>query len=124
PNLGGASACRATGDTRGRRMARSKQAGSEDNGARLGFEATLWQAADLLRGNIDAAEYKHVVLGLLFLKYVSDAFQERYDELKKEPYADPEDRDEYTAKNVFWVPPEARWAFLQSKAKKPEVGQI
>ena len=75
-----------------------------NNGANLGFEQQLWQMADKLRGHMDAAEYKHVVLGLIFLKYISDAFQERYEALKKEPHADPEDRDEYTAENVFWVP--------------------
>ncbi|WP_273369101.1 class I SAM-dependent DNA methyltransferase, partial [Alicyclobacillus herbarius] len=80
--------------------------------------------ADKLRGSMDAAEYKHVVLGLLFLKYVSDAFEEKYEALKHEPYADPEDRDEYTAANIFWVPKEARWSHIQAHAKKPEIGQI
>jgi hypothetical protein len=80
------------------------------NGANLGFEPKLWLAADKLRNNMDAAEYKHVVLGLIFLKYISDAFQERYEALKADKDADPEDRDEYTAENVFWVPKEARWA--------------
>ena len=75
-------------------------------GAKLGFEATLWQAADALRGHMDASEYKHVVLGLIFLKYISDAFTEHYDKLKTVAGADPEDRDEYTAENVFWVPQE------------------
>lgn len=87
------------------------------NGAKLGFEQQLWAAADKLRGHMDAAEYKHVVLGLIFLKYISDAFQERYEALKKEPHADPEDRDEYTAENVFWVPKQARWPHLQANAK-------
>ncbi len=67
----------------------------------LGFEATLWLAADKLRGNLDAAEYKHVVLGLIFLKYISDAFEERRRQLAEEPGADPEDRDEYRAENIF-----------------------
>ncbi len=80
-----------------------------NNGAILGFEAKLWQAADKLRGHMDAAEYKHVVLGLIFLKYIADAFQERREALLKEKYADPEDRDEYRAENVFWVPKKARW---------------
>lgn len=71
------------------------------NGANLGFEQTLWQAADKLRGNMDAADYKHVVLGLIFLKYISGAFQERFDQLRREPRADPEDRDEYTAENIL-----------------------
>src|SRR5713101_9906279 len=100
-------------------MARREKAGKakQNNGANLGFEQKLWQAADKLRGNMDAADYKHVVLGLIFLKYISDAFQERYEALKAEPHADPEDRDEYTAENVFWVPKVARWPHLQDNAK-------
>ncbi len=95
-----------------------------NNGANLGFEQQLWQMADKLRGHMDAAEYKHVVLGLIFLKYISDAFQERYETLKKEPHADPEDRDEYTAENVFWVPKVARWPRLQDNAKQPTIGKL
>lgn len=95
-----------------------------NNGANLGFEQQLWQMADKLRGHMDAAEYKHVVLGLIFLKYISDAFQERYEALKKEPHADPEDRDEYTAENVFWVPKVARWRRLQDNAKQPTIGKL
>lgn len=95
-----------------------------NNGANLGFEQQLWQMADKLRGHMDAAEYKHVVLGLIFLKYISDAFQERYEALKKEPHADPEDRDEYTAENVFWVPKVARWPRLQDNAKQPTIGKL
>jgi type I restriction enzyme M protein len=95
-----------------------------NNGANLGFEQQLWQMADKLRGHMDAAEYKHVVLGLIFLKYISDAFQERYEALKKEPHADPEDRDEYTAENVFWVPKVARWPHLQNNAKQPTIGKL
>lgn len=90
-----------------------------------GFEQTLWAAADKLRGHLDAAEYKHVVLGLIFLKYISDAFQSLHDDLSaraESDYTDPEDRDEYLAENVFWVPPEARWTALQSQAKSPEIG--
>jgi len=94
------------------------------NGANLGFEQKLWQAADKLRGHMDAAEYKHVVLGLIFLKYISDAFQERYDALKNEPHADPEDRDEYTAENIFWVAKKARWSNLQANAKQTSIGKI
>jgi type I restriction enzyme M protein len=96
------------------------------NGATLGFEATLWAAADKLRGHMDAAEYKHVVLGLIFLKYVSDAFEARHRQVEAERSqgADPEDPDEYLAKGVFWVPPEARWSFLQEKAKQPEIGTL
>jgi type I restriction enzyme M protein len=96
----------------------------KNNGANLGFEQKLWQIADKLRGHMDAAEYKHVVLGLIFLKYISDAFQERYDTLKKEPHANPEDRDEYTAENVFWVPKAARWPRLQDNAKQSTIGKL
>jgi type I restriction enzyme M protein len=109
-------------------MARGKKpaAKGNGNGANLGFEATLWAAADKLRNNMDAAEYKHVVLGLIFLKYISDAFKERHDQLvaEKAQGADPEDPDEYRADNVFWVPKEARWAHLQSKAKQPTIGKL
>jgi type I restriction enzyme M protein len=93
-------------------------------GANLGFEATLWAAADKLRGHMDAAEYKHVVLGLIFLKYISDAFEEQHAKLAAEKGADPEDRDEYRAVNIFWVPPEARWTYLQGRAKDPLVGKL
>ena len=107
-------------------MAQRKTVTKKDsgNGARLGFEQKLWQAADKLRGHMDAAEYKHVVLGLIFLKYISDAFQERYETLKKEPHADPEDRDEYTAENIFWVPKVARWPHLQANAKQSTIGKL
>jgi len=107
-------------------MARKKttEKSKTGNGANLGFEQKLWQTADKLRGNMDAADYKNVVLGLIFLKYISDAFQERYDALKKEPHADPEDRDEYTAENVFWVPKAARWARLQANAKQSTIGKL
>lgn len=100
------------------------QGGKPGNGANLGFEPKLWAAADKLRGHMDAGEYKHVVLGLIFLKYISDAFQERYNVLKTEQYADPEDRDEYTAANVFWVPKAARWTHLQNNAKQPTIGKL
>ena len=88
------------------------------------IEKRLWQAADKLRSNMDAAEYKHVVLGLIFLKYISDSFQDVYDELKQDPDADPEDVDEYKSRNVFWVPPDARWAYLQKNAKQPTIGKL
>lgn len=88
----------------------------------LGFEETLWQSADKLRSNMDAAEYKHVVLGLIFLKYVSDAFTEKYNELKAEGYGDEEDRDEYLACNVFWVPAEARWEYIKAHATSTDIG--
>jgi type I restriction enzyme M protein len=97
---------------------------NESSGANLGFERKLWEAADKLRSNMDAAEYKHVVLGLLFLKYISDAFGEVYEKLKKDPTSDSEDVDEYVSRRVFWVPKEARWDFLASNAKKPEIGKI
>lgn len=96
------------------------------NGANLGFEQTLWLAADKLRGHLDAAEYKNVVLGLIFLKYISDAFEKLYAhlEMQKNQGADPEDRDEYIAERVFWVPKEARWSILQSNAKQPTIGNL
>jgi type I restriction enzyme M protein len=94
------------------------------NGANLGFEAKLWQAADKLRGHMDASEYKHVVLGLIFLKYISDAFEEKHSALLKEKGADPEDRDEYLAENIFWVPKQARWSFIQGKAKQTDIGKV
>lgn len=107
--------------------------------ANLGFEQKLWLAADKLRGNMDAAEYKHVILGLIFLKYISDSFESRRQWLVRET-ADPksqyhtksgsqrkavmEDRDEYTSENVFWVPPSARWSSLQDNAKQPAIGKL
>lgn len=94
------------------------------NGKTLEFEDKLWLMADKLRNNMDAAEYKHVVLGLLFLKYISDAFDEKYEDLQLEEYADPEDRDEYAADNVFWVPKEARWTMVKDNAKDPNIGKI
>jgi type I restriction enzyme M protein len=96
------------------------------NAVKLGFEQTLWATADKLRGHMDAAEYKHVVLGLIFLKYISDAFAEKYDELagQKDQGADPEDRDEYLAENIFWVPKEARWGYLQGHATQPDIGNL
>ena len=121
------------------RGSRNRTAARSSNGANLGFEATLWQAADKLRNNMDAAEYKHVVLGLIFLKYISDAFGERRAALEAQ-YGDPkgewyikdpgmrsealEDPDEYRMENVFWVPKVARWAYLQANAKQPTIGKI
>lgn len=107
--------------------------------ANLGFEETLWATADKLRGNMDAGEYKHIVLGLIFLKYVSDAFDERYKEIElgtrtkghplylaeeKARYKVLEDRDEYEAENIFWVPLQSRWRNLQGRAKDPNIGQL
>ena len=108
-------------------MGRAKKTGTHKgksgNGANLRFEEKLWAAADKMRGHMDAGGYNRVALGVIFLKYISDAFQERYDALKVTPHAVPEDRDEYTAENVFWVPPEARWDKLQAGAKSPEIGK-
>ncbi len=97
-----------------------------DSGATTGYEAELWRMADTLRGSMDAAEYKHVVLGLIFLKYISDAFEERHTSLEEERTkgADPEDPDEYRAENIFWVPPEARWTHLKAQARQPTIGQL
>jgi len=94
--------------------------------ANVGYEAQLWQMADALRGSMDAAEYKHVVLGLIFLKYISDAFDEHRTKLitEKVKGADPEDPDEYRAQSIFWVPPEARWSHLKAQARQPTVGQL
>ncbi|WP_225009721.1 class I SAM-dependent DNA methyltransferase [Novosphingobium percolationis] len=90
-------------------------------GGDLGFEGELFKAADKLRGNLEPSEYKHVVLGLVFLKYISEAFEAHYERLSQEEYADPEDAEEYLAANVFWVPAEARWSNLQANAKLPEI---
>ena len=108
-------------------MARSnKKPATANNGANIGFEAKLWLAADKLRNNMDAAVYKHVVLGLIFLKYISDAFEERHAQLLAEKAlgADPEDPDEYRGSNVFWVPKPARWKHLQDNAKQPTIGKL
>ena len=94
--------------------------------AALGFESKLWAAADALRNNMDAAEYKHVVLGLIFLKYISDAFEAKPAELERQlaEGADPEDPDEYRAIHIFWVPKEARWQHLKASAPQPKIGTI
>ncbi len=104
----------------------NRNAANPSNGATVGFERELWAAADALRGSMDAAEYKHVVLGLIFLKYISDAFEEQHAKLVADMKngADPEDPDEYLAVNVFWVPPEARWARLKAQAKQSDIGRI
>ncbi len=100
-------------------------ANNSTNGANLGFENELWKMADGLRSNMDAAEYKHVVLGLIFLKYISDAFEEQHAKLDadRQSGADPEDPDEYRAVNIFWVPLEARWSELKGNAKQPTIGK-
>jgi type I restriction enzyme M protein len=106
-------------------VARTAAKPTNGNGANLGFEASLWKAADALRSNMDAAEYKHVVLGLIFLKYISDAFEEQHAKLDadRKSGADPEDPDEYRAVNIFWVPAEARWSKLKAEAKQPTIGK-
>ncbi|MBK9980272.1 MAG: SAM-dependent DNA methyltransferase [Gemmatimonadetes bacterium] len=105
---------------------RSTRSKKTDTSANLGFEAKLWAAADALRNNMDAAEYKHVVLGLIFLKYISDAFEAKHSELASQAAdgANAEDPDEYRAHNIFWVPPEARWQYLKSMAPQPTIGKL
>ena len=102
---------------------KTKTAEKSDSTATNGFEAKLWLTADKLRNNMDAAEYKHVVLGLIFLKYISDSFEEHYRKLTEGQGdyqgSDPEDPDEYRAENVFWVPRVARWDHLQANARQP-----
>src|ERR1700750_3179864 len=95
-------------------------------GTEIGFEAKLWSMADALRNNMDAAEYKHVVLGLIFLKYISDAFEAKHAELtaQKDQGADPEDQDEYRPASIFWVPKEARWPHLKATAPRRTIGKI
>ena len=105
-----------------------KKASDPKTTANIGFEAKLWLAADKLRNNMDAAEYKHLVLGLIFLKYISDSFEEHRTKLLagEGDYAgaNPEDPDEYKAENVFWVPADARWSHLQASAKQPTIGKV
>lgn len=96
----------------------------KENTTSIGFEEIIWRAADKLRGNLDAAEYKSVVLGLIFLKYISDRFEAKFKELSADEYADPEDKDEYEADNVFFVPTQARWAVIQAAAHTPEIGKV
>ncbi len=94
------------------------------NGTNLGFEAEMFLAADKLRGNLEPSEYKHIVLGLIFLKYISDAFESKHSALLAEDPDSAEDADEYLAENVFWVPKEARWSYLQANAKQPTIGKM
>ena len=94
------------------------------NTASLGFEKDIWKAADKLRGNVDASEYKHVVLGLIFLKYISDSFEEKYQELLEEDAGFEEEIDEYLADNIFYVPEKARWSYIATKANDQEIGQV
>jgi type I restriction enzyme M protein len=105
---------------------RKNTATADTTSATVGYEAQLWQMADALRGSMDAAEYKHVVLGLIFLKYISDAFEEHHAKLlaEKAQGADPKDPDEYRAQNRSWVPLEARWPRLKAQAKQPIIGRL
>ena len=97
---------------------------AKQNTADIGFEKEIWKAADLLRGNLDASEYKSVVLGLIFLKYISDKFETKYQELVNNGEGFEEDRDEYIADNIFFVPQEARWSVVAKAAHTPEIGTI
>ena len=94
------------------------------NGANLGFEAELFLAADKLRKNLEPSDYKHVVLGLIFLRYISNAFEAKREALLAQDPQAAEDQDEYLAENVFWVPKEARWTYLQANAKQPTIGKL
>ena len=109
--------------TTARRRRRNSKEQTESSGD-TDYRSELWRMADALRGSMDAAEYKHVVLGLIFLKYISDAFEERHAQLEKDRYADPEDQDEYLADNIFRVPPEARWPHLKAQARQSTIGQL
>ena len=104
-------------------MAR-KNTEKNGNGGTLGFEGELFKAADKLRGNMEPSDYKHVALGLIFLKYISDAFEAKHKALMAEDPLAAEDRDEYVAENVFWVPKEARWSHLQAGARQPTIGSL
>ena len=104
-------------------MAKYRAKKQNRNGANIGFEAQLWATADKLRGNMEPSDYKHVALGLIFLKYISDAFEAKRAELLADELADAEDPEEYLAENVFWVPKAARWSHLQAKAKLPTIGK-
>ena len=97
---------------------------ADKNTADIGFEKEIWDAACVLRGNMDASEYKNVILGLIFLKYISDSFDEKYKELVEEGEGFEEDRDEYTSENIFFVPAGARWSDIAAKAHEPEIGTV
>jgi type I restriction enzyme M protein len=107
-------------------MAKARKKVGDDSAATLDYEAQLWRMADALRGSMDAVEYKHVCLGLLFLKYISDAFEEKHAALlaEKAQGADSEDPDEYLAQGIFWVPHEARWPHLKAQARQSTIGQL
>ncbi|MBB1074344.1 SAM-dependent DNA methyltransferase [Rhodoferax sp. 4810] len=104
-------------------MARPAKKNTDNTGATLGFEAQLWITSDKLRGNMEPSDYKHIVLGLIFLKYISDAFESKHKALLHEQHADPEDPEEYLADNVFWVPAPARWSHLRATARQPTIGK-
>ena len=97
---------------------------AETNTINNGFEKQIWDAACVLRGNLDASEYKSVVLGLIFLKYISDRFEAKYNELAAEGDGFEEDIDEYTSENIFFVPEEARWHMISAAAHTPEIGAV
>ena len=97
---------------------------AEKNTANIGFEKQIWDAACVLRGNMDASEYKNVVLGLIFLKYISDRFDDKYQELLAEGDGFQEDRDEYTSEGIFFVPAGARWCEIAAQAHTPEIGTV
>ena len=97
---------------------------AEKNNIKIGFEKQIWDAACVLRGNMDASEYKNVVLGLIFLRYISEAFEKRYQQLVKEGDGFEDDRDTYTAENIFFVPENARWSVISSAAHTPEIGTV
>lgn len=97
---------------------------AETNTSNIGFEKQIWDAACVLRGNLDASEYKSVVLGLIFLKYISDRFEAKYKELVDEGDGFEEDKDEYTAENIFFVPENARWSMIAGAAHTPEIGTV
>ena len=109
--------------TTARRRRRNSKTQTESSGD-TDYRSELWRMADALRGSMDVAEYKHIVLGLIFLKYISDAFEEAHAQLEKDRYADPEDQDEYLADNIFRVPPEARWPLLKAQARQSTIGQL
>ena len=112
--------------SRNRRTVRNAKNKSAPADIQTDYRSELWRMADALRGSMDAAEYKHVVLGLVFLKYISDAFEEAHAALDSQrgQVADPEDPDEYTAQSIFWVPPEAQWERLKTQARQPEIGRL
>ncbi len=123
----GARTSRATGTRTAVAGAATDPAADPAPSATTGLETKLWASADMLRNNMDAAEYKHIVLGLIFLKYISDAFEAKHAELAaaaaRAEGADPEDPDEYKAASIFWVPREARWSHLKAQAPQPTIGR-